>query len=81
MSTNTARRIRLYIEEELLDGDAGPDDPIAAGLLDSLSAEQLIAFVEETFGITFEDGDFVPENVASINSLAVFIDRKRGEGR
>lgn len=81
MSTNTARRIRLFIEEELLDADAGPDDPIAVGLLDSLAAEQLIAFTEETFGITFEDGDFVPENLASIDALAAFVDRKRGKRR
>ena len=78
MSSNTARRLRLYIEEELLDGDSGPEDPIAVGFLDSLGAEQLIAFVEETFKIAFEDEDFVPENLASIDALAAFIDRKRG---
>jgi acyl carrier protein len=77
MRSNTARRIRLFIEEELLNGDSGPEDPIAAGLLDSLGAEQLIAFTEETFNITFEDGDFVPENLESIDALAAFIDRKR----
>jgi acyl carrier protein len=78
MSTNTARRIRLFIEEELLDGDAVPDDLIAVGFIDSLGVEQMIAFVEETFGITFEDEDLVPENVASIDALAAFIDKKRG---
>jgi acyl carrier protein len=81
MRSNTARRIRLFIEEELLDGESGPEDPIAAGLLDSLSAEQLIAFVEETFKITFEDDDFVIENLANIDALAAFIDRKRGAPR
>ncbi len=80
MSTNTARRIRLFIEEELLDGDAAPDDLIAVGFLDSLGVEQMIAFAEETFGVSFEDEDFVPENVASIDAFAALIDRKRGKG-
>ena len=35
---------------------------------------------EETFGITFENDDVVPENLASISALATFIDRKRSEG-
>jgi acyl carrier protein len=81
MSTKTARRIRLFVEEELLDGDPAPDDLIAVGFLDSLGVEQMVAFVEETFGVTFDDEDFVPENLASIDALAALIDRKRGVGR
>jgi acyl carrier protein len=81
MTTKTARRIRLFIEEELLDGEAAPDDLLSVGLIDSLGVEQMIAFVEETFGITFDDDDVVPENLASINALATFIDRRRSEGR
>lgn len=81
MSTKTARRLRVFIEQELLDGEAAPDDLISVGLLDSLGVEQMVAFAEETFEITFDDEDFVPENLASIDALAALIDRKRGERR
>jgi acyl carrier protein len=81
MSSKTARRIRLFIEEELLDGEPAPDDLMSVGLIDSLGVEQMIAFVEETFGITFDDDDVVPENLASIDALAAFIDRKRAGGK
>jgi acyl carrier protein len=80
MSSNTARRIRVFMEEEVLDGDAAPEDLMAVGFLDSLAVEQMIAFVEETFGITFDDEDLVPENIASIEALAVLVDRKRDYG-
>ena len=36
---------------------------MAMGFLDSLTVEQMIAFVEETFGIVFDDGDFAPGNI------------------
>jgi acyl carrier protein len=76
----TADRIRLYIEEELLDGaDLGDDDPIAVGLLDSLGVEQLVAFLEETFGVTFDDEQYTPENLSSIDAVARVIDAKIGD--
>ena len=76
----TAERIRLYIEEELLDGaDLGDDDPIAVGLLDSLGVEQLVAFLEETFGVTFDDEEYTPENLSSIDAVAKVIDAKMAE--
>jgi acyl carrier protein len=75
----TADRIRLYIEEELLDGaDLGDEDPIAVGLLDSLGVEQLVAFLEETFGVTFDDEQYTPENLSSIDAVAKVIDAKIG---
>ena len=79
MSSSTARRIRVSMEE-VLDGDAAPDDLMAMGFLDSLAVEQMIAFVEETFGIVFDDGDFAPENIASIDAFAAFVDQKRDAG-
>jgi acyl carrier protein len=76
----TADRIRLYIEEELIDGaDLGDDDPIAVGLLDSLGVEQLVAFLEETFGVTFDDEQYTPENLSSIDAVARVIDAKIGD--
>jgi acyl carrier protein len=76
----TADRIRLYIEEELLDGaDFGDDDPIAVGLLDSLGVEQLVAFLEETFGVTFDDEQYTAENLSSIDAVAKVVDAKIGD--
>jgi acyl carrier protein len=72
----TARRLRQFVEDELLEQPAG-SDPLAAGLLDSLAIEQLIAFIEERFDIVFDDEDLVEERFASLDAVAELVDLKR----
>jgi acyl carrier protein len=76
----TSRKIRNFIEFELLDG-AAADDPLADGLLDSLAVEQLAAFLEDAYGVHLDDDDFVAENFASIDAVAALVDRKRAARR
>ena len=58
----TEKRIARFIERELLE-DAGPGDPLARGLLDSLGFEALAAWIDEAFGVQLRDEDFVAENL------------------
>ena len=58
-------------------GFADSDSFIGMGLLDSTSVLELVMFVETTWGIEVEDGELVPENMDSIDSLAAFIRRKQ----
>ncbi|MBK34513.1 MAG: phosphopantetheine-binding protein [Gemmatimonadetes bacterium] len=50
---------------------------IESGLLDSFGIVQLIGHLEDTFGIAFNDEDLVPETFATVNSLAVVVEKKR----
>ncbi len=75
---NTARRIQRYVKELTDHPVAG--DPLAAGVLDSLRLEQLVAFVEDTFHVALDDDDFVMENFASVDALASLVDAKRTNG-
>jgi len=45
----------------------------ASGILDSASALALLFFVEERFGISVPDDDFLPENFASIIAATTYI--------
>jgi acyl carrier protein len=74
----TAKRLERFISDELLPG-SDVSDPLAAGLLDSLAIEQLIAHIEERYDITFEDDEIVEENFTSLERLAELVDGKRGE--
>lgn len=60
-----------------------PLDPdhnlLASGLIDSLGVIKLIVSLEKAFGISIGDEDVVPENFQSLNSLANFIEQKRGK--
>ena len=75
----TARRIRRFVEEELLEGMRLDGDPLARGYLDSLAIEQLILFCEERYGIELVDEDTVAEHFANVGALAALVDRKRKE--
>jgi acyl carrier protein len=56
-----------------------PDtDIIGQGLVDSLGIFKLIAFVEETFGITIEPDEVLLENFQTLRALRNLIVKKLG---
>lgn len=46
------------------------------GIIDSTGVLEVIFFIEETFGITVEDSEMLPDNLDSIERIAKFIARK-----
>ena len=48
------------------------------GIIDSTGVLEVIGFLEETFGITVEDSEMLPENLDSIERITGFIARKKG---
>ena len=50
-----------------------------ANIIDSLGSFRLIAFLEETFPLTIEDSDIVPENYQTLNDIESFVIRKLGQ--
>jgi acyl carrier protein len=56
------------------------DDPLLkTNLIDSLGSFRLIAFLEETFPLTIEDTDMVPENFQTLNDIESFVAGKLGK--
>jgi acyl carrier protein len=72
-----ADEIRTFIFDELMEGQPAEGDPIADGKLDSLAMEQVIGFIEDTYGIGFTDEDLVPENFTTLQAVAEFVEAKR----
>ena len=46
------------------------------GVLDSLGILELVDFLQSESSITVEDDDLVPENFASIDAIAAFVETK-----
>jgi acyl carrier protein len=74
-------QIKEYIARNLLFSDNGfpyPDDAsfLEEGIVDSVGVMELVAFVEEKFGLKIEDTDVTPDNFDSVDKLAAFIRRK-----
>jgi acyl carrier protein len=47
------------------------------GIIDSTGVLEVISFLEDTFGITVEDGEMLPENLDSIERITAFVTRKK----
>ena len=48
------------------------------GIIDSTGVLEVIFFLEDTFGVTVEDSEMLPENLDSIERIAGFVARKKG---
>ena len=73
--------IRAYIAKNLLFSDNGyphADDVsfLEEGIVDSMGIMELVMFVGETFGITVEDEELVPDNFDSVSRVAAYVRRK-----
>jgi acyl carrier protein len=47
------------------------------GIIDSTGVLEVIGFIEETFGITVDDSELLPENLDSIEGIAQYVVRKK----
>jgi acyl carrier protein len=55
------------------------DEPLLTNnIIDSLGSFRMIAFLEETFPLTIEDTDMVPENFQTLNDVERFVAGKLG---
>ena len=79
---DTKSTVRSYILENFImggnaeqfqDGDSFMDHHI----IDSTGFLEVITFLEETFGITVEDNEMIPENLDSLNNIEAYIKKKR----
>jgi acyl carrier protein len=49
------------------------DDLLESGVVDSLGILDLVAFIEQEFGIEVSDEDLLPENFNTIDRLTAFV--------
>jgi len=75
--------IREFIIDNFLFGSenemVGPEESFMEnGIIDSTGILELIEHVEETYGITVDDEELIPENLDSLTNLSKFIISKRG---
>ncbi|HET7340907.1 MAG TPA: acyl carrier protein [Methylomirabilota bacterium] len=74
MDRDAGAAIRTFVVERLAPAIGRTDvedgeDLIDSGVVDSLGIFQLVAFLEERFGITIGDEEITPENFGSIAAI------------
>ena len=77
--------IRHFVVQNFLfgqDRDLSDEDSFfEQGIIDSTGVLELVAFVEEHFGIKVGDADLIPENLDSIQAVTAFIQRQASQNR
>ena len=77
--------IRQFIIDNFLFGQdaSGLQDGtslLEQGIIDSTGVLELVAFLENNYGLQVADEDLVPQNFDSIDNLAAYIARKSPQG-
>lgn len=79
--TDSKTAIRQFVVENFLFGRGDTLTDTASfldeGIIDSTGVLQVVAFLEETFAISVGDSEVIPENLDSIDAIAVFVETKR----
>lgn len=78
---NIEQQLRRFIIDNFLFGQAGDglsnyESLLDHGIVDSTGVMELVAFLEEKYGITIQDQEVIPDNLDSINKLVKFLERK-----
>ena len=82
MSETIKDRLRAFIIENFLFGDtdyALEDDAslIDNDVMDSTGVLELIAFIDETFGVKMADADIVPANLDSLSKITAYVTARK----
>lgn len=81
MSQSVARDIRDFVTTNFLfgqDSSTLADDAsfLESGVIDSTGVLELVAFLEQRYGISVGDRELLPENLDSVANATRFVSRK-----
>lgn len=60
------------------DSVLGPDEPLLAGIIDSMGVIELVDWLASTWGIYVEDDEITESNLGTLAAIARYVSRKRG---
>jgi acyl carrier protein len=80
------QELRQFIIDNFLFGDqsgrfafSNSDSLQELGIVDSTGVLELVCHLQERYAIAVADEDLVPDNLDSVDRIAHFLERKRGE--
>ena len=75
-------QIRAFVKSNFYVADASALEDDASllneGIIDSTGVLEVISFIQDTFGLTVEDEEMLPNNFDSIKRIADYVVRKKG---
>jgi acyl carrier protein len=81
-TTEIEQEIRKFLSETFLLGSGetlNEDAPLLGGVIDSQGAIELVAFIQQRFGIEVEDEEVTIDNLTSVKSVTALVENKLGQ--
>ena len=81
MAVTIEATVRAFLARDLgKDASAiGADDSLLeTGTLDSVGVMQLVAFLEQTYGITIAEDELMPEHFDTLRAIDAFVKQRTG---
>ena len=78
-TTEIEQEIRKYLTEEFLFGRSetlNDDTPLLGNVIDSQGVIEVVSFVQLRFKIEVEDEEVTTDNLATLKSLVVLVEKK-----
>lgn len=78
-TVNIERDIRGFIVQQFLSGNASKlsvDGSLLGDVIDSMGVLDLVAYLQDHFGIIVEDDEVIPSNLDNVNNLVTYVERK-----
>ncbi|MEP0265763.1 acyl carrier protein [Dokdonia sp.] len=81
MKTEIENKLKEYIVKNFFSGDpnslTSDTELLTSGIIDSISALEIVDFIEENFNLQFEAHEVDKENLNTISILSDFIIKKQ----
>ena len=80
-TSNIGRDVRDFVIQHFLAGNASKlraDGSLLGDVIDSMGVLNLVAYLQEHFGITVEDDEVIPSNLDTIDNLVAYVSKKLG---
>lgn len=81
-TTEIEHEIRNFLTETFLLGGSEAlteDAPLLGGVIDSQGAIELVAFLQQRFGIEVQDEEVTIDNLTSVKSVTALVEKKLQE--
>jgi acyl carrier protein len=78
-TTEIEQEIRNFLAETFLPGSGETlteDVPLLGGVIDSQGAIELVAFIQQRFGIEVQDEEVTIDNLSSVKSVTALVEKK-----
>ena len=74
--------IRAFVVENFLFGQedetmTAKSSLVESGIIDSMGVAEIVAHIENRYGVKVADDELVPDNLDSIERIAAFVARKK----